>query len=217
MTSQCIAPIKAQVMRITRLDQCGLPVTGASSAQVTSDSFVSIKNTPSWEDGKHYMLKKANAQPCVNEKDPSFLNWLEQEIELCTLDQDMIITVSGERLLSTSTTGTGVAAGEGLLTARYSMEVWQPTPGCTPSGLPLYVYWAFANCFDAKIQDFTFIDDVFTYKWKNFTKRANVGWNIASTGANWLPAGFQFTGTEHWAFNVTSVAPPTASCGAVLI
>lgn len=217
MVAVCVAPIKAQVIRITRLDACGKPITGASSAQVVLDGFTEVKNTPNYEEGQRFLLKKANGSPCVNEKDPSFLNWIEQEVTLCTMDPDAIVLVTGERLISSSTTGIGVALGEGLLSARFSVEVWQPISGnaaCTPGGVQQYMYWAFPNEFDAKISDFTFANDTFTFGWKSMTDNANILWTL---GATWLPGGFAFVNDEHYAFNVTAVAPPAAVCGAVTI
>lgn len=218
MVAICVSPIKAEVIRVTRLDVCGVPVTGATSAQVTLDAFTEVKNSPDYEDGQRFLLRKANGQPCVNQKDPGFLNWIEQEITLCTLDPTLLALVSADRLISNSTTGTGVGVGEGLLNGHYSVEVWQPVAGssaCSGVGTTLrYVYWAFPNLLDAQYQDFTFQDDTFTFGFKGRTQAANPLWTL---GASWLTGGATFLNDEHFAFNITTVAPPAAACGALLI
>lgn len=217
MVARCASPIKAQVARFTRVDICGVPVTGVSSAQVTTDSFTQIENEPNYEEGERYLLRKANGQPCVNERDPGFFNWLEQTINLCTLDPDLIVTVTGERLISDGVTGTGVALGEGLLTARFSLEVWQPVAGegaCDAAGQPRFVYWGFPNLGDAQIQNFTFENGTFEFAWQDISRKASPLWTL---GDPWLADGGAWGPEEHYAFNITTTPPPSPACGAVLL
>lgn len=215
----CATPIKAQVARFTRVDECGVPITGALSAQVTSDSFTQIENTPSYEEGQRYLLRKANGEPCVNQRDPGFFNWLEQTVTLCTLDPDLIAMVTGEQLITDSDESVGTTYGEGLLTARFSLEVWQPMAGegaCDESGIQRYVYWAFPNLGDAQIQAFTFQNDAFTIAFRDVSRRASALWDIGDAyladnpTASWDPG-------KHFAWATTTVAPPVAACGAVLV
>ena len=222
MVTQCVAPIKAQVARFTLLDICGRPLTGPGSAQITTDAFTEIANTPNYEEGQRFLLRKANGEPCVNQRDPGFFNWLEQTTTLCTLDPDLFAAVIGEPIIEdsgASTTGdhTGVIFGEGLLENHFSMEVWQPVSGegaCDASGLQRYVYWAFPHVIDAQIQEFTFQNDTFTLGFSSITRAAHPDWNI---GDPWLadsPVSMWGPG-KHYAFNITTVAPPEPSCGAV--
>lgn len=216
MVAQCASPIKAEVIRITRLDACGVPVTGASSAQIVSDSFTSVENSPQYEEGQRFLQRKANGEPCVNQRDAGFFNWLQQTVNVCSLDPDMIVVVTGERLITDGVTGTGVALGEGLLTARFSLELWQPIAGegaCDASGTQRYVYWAFPNLGDAQIQDFTMENDVFTFGWQDTSRGASPLWTIGDAfldGAAWGPS-------EHYAFNITTEPPPEPFCGAVTL
>lgn len=221
MATECVSPIKAEVARFTLLDDCGVPITGVGSAQITSDSFTQITNTPNYEDGQRFLLRKANGQPCVNQRDPGFFNWLEQETTLCTIDPDLIAAITGDTILETAGGDSiGVAFGEGLLTRRFSMEVWQPVSGegaCDPSGVQRFVYWAFPNLGDAQIQAFNFENDVFTIGFADTSRRASTLWNLGLTWltatnavANWGPG-------KHFAFAITTAAPPEPACGAVTI
>lgn len=221
MVAKCVAVIKAENFRLIKLDSCGLPVSGAGSAVVVSDGFVQIGVTPNYVDGQTFQQKKANGAMCVNEQDPSELVNVDLEIQLCTMNPDAIAIITGERLLTSGgATGTGVAYGEGPLTARFSLETWQPTTGddaCSPGGLPQYMYWLFGNTGNAKVNGFTFANDVFTYSLKAQTKRWNPLWptkiGALTTGLN----GDTIQSGEHWLHNVTTVAPPAipAVCGAV--
>lgn len=219
----CVSPIKAEILRVTRLDDCGVPILGPSSAQVTADAFTEIQNQANYEEGQRFLQRKANGAPCVNQRDPGFFNWLQQTVSVCTLDPDMLTVVTGDRVISTTEEGgepehTGAAFGEGLLTARFSVEVWQPIAGegaCDAEGTQRYVYWAFPNVGDAQIQDFTFQNDVFTFGWQDTTRSASPLWDI---GEAWLgDDGGEWGPGEHFAFNITTEPPPAAACGAVTL
>lgn len=216
VVAQCASPIKGEVIRITKLDACGVPVTGVAGGQVVMDAFTELQVSPNYEEGQRYLLKKANGQPCVNQKDAGFLNWLEITTTLCTLDPVALTLISGDRLISNGVTGIGAAFGEGLLSQHYSMEVWQPVAGSSAcaGGTQQYFYWAFPNIFDFQIQDFTFQNDTFTFGWKGTTISASTSWVL---GDPWLPGTGAFLADEHFGFALTTVAPPAAACGSTIL
>lgn len=209
-------------MRLVSLDACGVPVTGAGRQLVTS-GFISISPSPEYEEGTEHLTKTANGDPCVNEKDPNFLKRVGLEVNFCNIDPDAIVMMTGERLLSTGSptvTGTGVAFGEGLLTARFSLEVWQPLAGagaCSPSGVAYYMYWAFPNVGNAMISDWTMENGPLEFTISANTKAAASQWGDGpGSGVSWLNGNTLAT-DEHFAFNVTAVPPPTATCGATTL
>ena len=220
MVAQCVSPIQARVARIIKLDECGNPVTGASSSVVVTDGFVSIEPSPQYSDGEEHSERKANGQLCVYQKDPSELTHVELTTNFCVMDPDALVVITGERLLTTNTvTGTGVAYGEGNITARHSLEVWQPIVGsnsCDAAGAQRYMYWAFFNLGNGRIQDFTFENAPFQFT--TLTESRSVGslWLSRSGASTWLGTNTVQTG-EHFLHNITTGTPPTASCGAVLL
>lgn len=220
MVAQCVSPIQARVARLIKLDTCGNPVTGASSAVVVANGFVSINPSPQYLDGEEHQQRRADGALCVYQKDPSELTRVDLAINWCVLDPDAIVVITGERLLVTNTvTGTGVAYGEGQLTARFSLEVWQPVTGagaCDASGNQQYVYWAFMNAGNSKVQDFTFENAPFQFTTMSETKAAGPLWLSRSGAATWLGSNTVAT-DEHFLHNITTAAPPTAACGAVLL
>lgn len=222
MAATCVTPIKASVIRLIKLDSCGVPVTGASSAVVTFNGFISVSVTPDYEEGTEFVQKRADGSLCVVDKDPNELKRVGLEVEVCTMDPDFQVIASGERLLTTSApvSGTGVAYGEGPLTARFSLELWQPISGagaCTPDGTQQYVYWLFGNVGNTMVGDFTFENDVFTYSFSAETKSWSTLWPLrigalsTGLGTNTLQT------SEHFLWNITTTPPPVASCGAVLV
>lgn len=220
MVAQCVSPIQARVARLIKLDVCGNPVTGAESAVVVTNGFISIEPSPQYLDGEEHSQRRADGALCVYQKDPSELTRVDLTTNFCVLDPDAIVVITGERLLTTGdVTGTGVAYGEGPLTARHSLEVWQPVVGagaCDASGAQQYVYWAFMNAGNAKVQDFTFENAPFTFTTLTETKAVGNLWLSLSGAATWLGTNTIETG-EHFLHNITTAAPPDASCGAVLL
>lgn len=221
MAAKCVSPIKALVMRLVKLDACGAPVTGAESAVVVADGFIQINPSPQYEDGVEFLQKKASGAFCVNQLDPPELKRVDLEIQWCVLDPDALVILTGERLLTTGSpvTGTGVVYGEGQITARFSLEVWQPVSGaaqCAPGGAQQYVYWAFPNVGNTKVSDWTFENGVFTFTTSSTTASASLLWgNGPGSDGPWIEQDIEEG--DHFLHNVTTVAPPTASCGAVLL
>lgn len=221
MVAQCVSPIKAQVMRLVTLDSCGVPVSGADSAVVVSDGFVSIAPSPQYEDGTEYVTKKANGELCVNSIDPPQLKRVDLEMIWCVLDPDALVIQTGERLLTDSgaVTGTGVAFGEGQITTRYSLEVWQPVSGvnaCNADGEQQYVYWAFPNVGNAQVGDFSFENGVFNFTISSTTFPAATQWGTGpGTDGPWIDQAVQ--SGDHYLYNVTTTPPPASACGASLL
>jgi hypothetical protein len=217
MPTLCASPIKARVARIVQLTECGVIVTGAG-AQVVTDGFIQIAPSPEYEEGEEHLVLNANGSPCVNEKDPNFLKRVGLSIDFCKMDPDAVVLMTGERLLATGSpvTGTGVAFGEGLLTARFSLEVWQPLAGagaCSATGVTYYMYWAFPNVGNAMIGDFTMENAPLTFSIEADTKAASATWGNGPGSIDWLN-GNTIAADEHFAFNITTVPPPTPTCGA---
>lgn len=217
MTSVCGAPIRGRVYRVVQLDECGSP----QSSQVVS-KFASIDSSPEYVDGVETLKFNADGSLCVNDKAQNQLKRVGLSIKLCSIDPDGVVIVTGERLLGTGSpvTGSGVAFGEGLLTARFSLEVWQEVAGsgaCDASGNQRFYYWAYPNCGNPKIGSYTIDQGSPTLELTADTKATAADW-LAGVGADtWLPAGETIESDEHFLFNITTGAPPSAACGATTL
>lgn len=207
-------------MRLVKLDICGNPVTGAASAEVVTNGFITITPSPQYEEGEVHQQRLASGAFCVNEKDDPELSRVSLAINWCVLDPDALVLITGERLLTTNTiTGTGVAFGGGLVTARFSLEVWQRVAGrqrCNPDGSQNYVYWAFPNVGHTIVNDFNFENAPLQFSTTSETDYAGALWgNGPGTAGPW------FEGTintdEQYLYNITTTPPPTPTCGAVLL
>lgn len=217
MTAVCGAPIRGRVYRVVQLDECGSP----QDSQVVS-KFASIDSSPEYVDGVETLKYNADGSLCVNDKAQNQLKRVGLSIKLCSIDPDGVVIVTGERLLGAGSpvTGSGVAFGEGLLTARFSLEVWQDVAGsgsCDAAGDQRFYYWAYPNVGNPKIGSYTIDQGSPTLELMADTKGAAADW-VDGVGADvWLPAGETVETDEHFLFNITTGQPPTAACGATAV
>ena len=101
MVAQCATPIKARVFRLVKLTDCGVPVSGTGSAVVVSKGWTQTSVAPEYEDGQEFIQLLVTGEPCVNQKDPSFLKRATLETTWCTLDPDALVIITGDQLLTT--------------------------------------------------------------------------------------------------------------------
>jgi len=216
MASIAGAPIKGKVFRVVSTDNCGLPVTGASSKQVVTNSFVQVTMSPQIEDGVEFFNRTADGTPCVNDKDSPILKRIQLTVQLCSVDPDLTpMILSARELVSTApVSGTGFALSEGAPTAHFTFEVWQQVAGagaCTPGGLQQFVYNGWPHCKNPQIQDYTVQNGVSNLQFMCETVAPSVNWQA---GLPWLgPQNMPLLGFEHWLWNITTTVPPTAAVG----
>lgn len=218
----CAAPIKGTHLRLVKVDACGAPVTGATSLVVVTKGFVQVVMDPQYEDGEEFFERNADGQACVNQKDSPTLKRFTLTVDFCEVDPVAAAYALSARLLDTTspaTTGTGFALGEGTPSNRFSMEVWQRVAGsgaCDPSGAQRYIYNAWPNVGNVQVGSYTVENGRSTLQFIGETGAASTLWgNGPGNGASWLPTGTlgNVQSTDHWLWNITTVALPTEMCG----
>lgn len=214
--TQCYSPIKGRIMRTVLLNDCGVPVTGVGSAQVVLAGYTQVQSSAQYESGDEFLVRTADGQLCVNEKDPDILKRFEVTVDLCSIDPGLVANVvSPARLLtySAAPTGTGFALAEGAATTHFSLEVWQRVAGpaaCAAGGAALYVYNAWPHLVNGKIGDYSIANEPSSLQFIAETKAVSPLWTV---GVAWLGASAVSVVPDHWLQNLTTVAPPTAACG----
>lgn len=210
-------------MRVVRLDACGIPVTGSGSMVIVTKGFVQVQNEPQYEDGEEFFERTADGTPCVNQKDDPVLKRFQLTIDFCEVNTTMLAFMSSARELTASAagvTGFGFAFAEGQPTNRYSLEVWQKVAGsgaCDASGAQRYIYNAWPNLGASKLGSYSIENARSTFQVMSESQAGSTtavtGWNNGpGSGTNWLPTGESLAAGEHWLWNVTTTAPPSAAC-----
>jgi hypothetical protein len=210
-------------MRVVKVDACGIPVTGTGSMVVVTKGFVQINAEPQYEDGEEFFERTADGTVCVNQKDDPVLKRFMCTIDFCEVNTTMFAFMASARELTDNAagvTGRGFAFAEGSPTNRYSLEVWQKVAGsgaCDPTGAQRYIYTAFPNLGASKIGPYAIQNARSTFQVISETQpgstTAVTGWlNGPGTSTSWLPTGETLGTNEHWLWDVTTTAPPTAAC-----
>jgi hypothetical protein len=225
VVAQCGPAAQGTVLRLVKLDVCGSPVTGASSAVVVTAGYTSVNPEPQYEDGDVFRTKRADGQLCINFVGPNVYANSNLTVNMCVLDPDASTIITGSRLiLAASVTGTGAAYGYNNPEAHFSLETWQPIQGpnrCDPSGARRYVYWAWPHVFNAKVNSFTIENGPLEMAFEAMTAPPSALWGDGpGTGTSWLPGPIDTTDyQDDWLWNITTTPPPTPPdvCGAFLL
>jgi hypothetical protein len=219
----CASPIEGLVLRITKLNACGVPITGtggvatpvSGSGSLVMDGFTEVTPSPQYDTGDRVITRKANGAICQNFKIPDQFTNYEQTINFCTWNPALIpITIAGRLLTATSSpTGTGFAHGTWsnalINSARWSLEIWQAPPqACDSSGVVYYPYFAWPHLGDAKLGDFNINLDSNILQIMANSYDASPLWTV---GNSYLGTG-QVVFGDHMLYNLTSTVPPPSAC-----
>ncbi len=220
-TSTCATPIKGTHLRVVALDTCGVPVTGTDGLVAVSSGFVQVAMEPQYEDGEEFFERNAAGDACVNQKDDPTLKRMQLTVDWCEVNVLLSAYVMDARVLGSGApvTGTGFAVAEGNTVNRFSMEVWQEVAGsgaCDESGNQRYIYTAWPNVGATQVGSYTVENGRSTLQFISETRGAGPTWDTL-VGASWLPAGESVLTDEHWIWNVTTTAPPTAACDTTVL
>lgn len=224
MAAICPKLVRGKMLRATRLDACGVPVTGAT-AFVTSSGFISVGLSPQYEDPENIVTKNANDQLCINEQGEAQLTSIDVELTFCAVDPDLFTLITGDPLVLDDTTPTPIDVGfrirEGITVNRFALEVWSDISGqvCTTTSRQ-YWYHLLPYLGNARWGDFSIENGAVTFAVTASTF-AGSGWGVGphnvinAGGPPAVPSKLlaAITGTDHYHGQVTTLAPPAAACG----
>lgn len=224
MASQIVSAIKGTVIRAITLNVCGVPLTGAGSSMLVEPGFISVKPNPQYEDGVEYLQRRADGTLCINQKDQGQLKRVALDGLYCVLNPDLMVMLSGARLLNSGgATGTGAFWNDNVLTTHTSVEIWQLVSGrnaCNAAGVQQYVYWAFPHVVNGQVGNWTVETNVAQFDIQNETAYASPSWGTFPTTlppSGYLGAAGVIQPGDHFGYNVTPIAPPSPTFGAIQV
>jgi len=231
MATKCASLTRGKMIRITKLDTCGNVVTGAASTLVAK-AFISATITPNYLDPEEITQADANGDLCIDDRSPVALRWVDIELNVCTMDPDMINLITGDPIVLDDATPTPNKVGFRLDTAldgsaNFGLEIWSGVSGsaCAVGGFTPYGYWLFPWVKDAQWNEWTIENGTLTFTW---TLRAVIGsgWGVgpylnvrrdatvpATLEALLTPIG----PTQVMHFEISTAPLPTPACGAVAL
>jgi len=128
MAIKKMSSVKGRVARITRLDECGLPVIGTCSSVVTK-GFITVDYSFEVEAGDESTQKNAWGELCVNEKDPDVRKWVNTVITFCEIDPTVLDIIAGATPVVVGTDTIGEEWDDQPNFGRFALEVWTKVAG----------------------------------------------------------------------------------------
>lgn len=227
MATECLPIARGKTLRLTRLNECGAVVEGTTSTLVTG--FVSVTPTANYLDPEEIQQLDADGNLCIDSRGAVRLRWIDLSIILCVTDPFFVNIVTGDPLVIDDDVPTPNTVGwridkELTGSANFALEMWGGVEGqaCDPAGNPTFAYWLFPWVKDAQWGEWVLQNAALT---TTFTARAVAGggWGVgpynirrdAVTPATLEPLLTAIGANEVMHFQATTLAPPTAACGAV--
>lgn len=180
--TQCASMARGRRMRLTRLDECGNPVTDPLGTVVTK-GFVSVGITPNYLDPEEITQPDANGDVCIDDQSDPALRWLDLSMVFCNIDPDAINIVTGDPLVSNQaatpeTVGFRIDSSV-TGTANFALELWSgiPAQACGSASTPEHGYWLFPYIVQARIGEWSIANAALTMTLTARTSEGS-GWGV---------------------------------------
>lgn len=209
--------IKARVMRLTTVDEGGIPVVGACRSIVTA-GFTRVEVSHEYEDGEEFITKNAWGELCINDRDPDAFKNAGVSIEMCQVHADVLGMVASMVPIVSDANVIGAALTEDISDYGFSLETWtRISGGPTSLGLPLWLYWAWPRLRPGRLGNFTQEQGPLLLTVESSTLGSAAEWSDGGNpyGEEPFGTGVELPAGVHWAFAETTVAPPAVTNGCV--
>lgn len=225
MPTECHSVVRAPAFRVTRLDECGVPVESACTSAVSS-SFIQITLTKVFQERQDALRLNANGDICVDKPKAAILRWYEVAVELCQVNPSMINIMTAEPLVENDaadpvTIGWDTEVGSANL-SNFALEFWVGTEDeACDDGEVVYGYGILPWVYQANLLDVTIGNDVVTFTVSGITRKGSpwgvgpynvlineTGLNAGLPGPLLTPIG----ANVHKRFFWTRLGPPLADC-----
>lgn len=136
--------IKGRILRLTALDECGSPLYDSAIGKIVTTGFISVSWEHEVEDGTEHTSVNAWGDFEINELDSPRTKWLNLGMDMCEVDPETIVMLSGA-VGNFDTDGMVGAFFDGNTNVNaFAAEVWTRATGqaCSATGDPLWGYFA---------------------------------------------------------------------------
>lgn len=219
MTTQTLTSIKGYRMRLTALDACGTPVDDSATCRtVVTDGFIRASLTGEFDPGPTYQARDIFGRLCINDADPDQLTKAAVSLELCSIDPDALLILTGDRPLIADGSAYGMTFRSERNWSGFALEVWTRAVGRSCDNE--WGYFVLPFCRRGRVDGGVTIE--------NGTMTVSVAAQAFPATASWAttpylgnPLGATFPTGDVWGVAVTSVQPPAlenfSTCGTRLL
>lgn len=148
VTSHCYQTIRANRIRIGRLNTSGVPLSGTNNMYV-SDTVISVNFSVETEPGDDFTQKNGNGDICVTAKSADHIKDVTLTMNLCNLDSQILEMLTGGTIITAGAQTIGYNSPRASDNAPYtSLELWTTAwnNGSQAAGSlseALYWHWVF--------------------------------------------------------------------------
>lgn len=218
MATKILKSLKGRAIRLTRLDNCGVPVVGACSSIVTH-GFITVEFAPEVETGEEFTQKNAWGEFCISEKEADRNKWVNVTVSMCEVNPDVLDLVGGGNPLTDGTDTIGASFGQDNNTDAFAIEVWtkQAGGGCE-GGNPEWGYFVAPYVINGRLDGSVTIENgTLSVDLAGEGIAAGDDWGVGPYGDNPLLDVGGFPEGDMWAVVRTTVQPPAETDGCVAI
>tara|TARA_R110002167_G_scaffold12153_1_gene52066 strand:+ start:5481 stop:6140 length:660 start_codon:yes stop_codon:yes gene_type:complete len=218
MATKMLNSLKGRVIRITRLDECGVPVVGACST-IVSAGFITLGFTPEVEAGEEYTQKNAWGDFCISEKDADRNKWVNVALSLCEVNPDILDIIGGGSPITDGTDTIGSSFGQYNNLNGFAIEVWtKQAGGNCDGGSPEWGYFVAPYCINGSLDgSITIENGTLAVDVKGEGQKATASWGVNPYLDNPLLTAAGFPVGDMWAVVRTTVQPPAVTDGCVAL
>lgn len=221
MATQPFSQVRGRVIRVTKLDACGVPIPGETAVAV-SKRISSVTIDEVTEEGTEIRERNFADEICID--DPAFTDVLgySAEIALCGVDTNLISFMTGQPLVENASgdvVGFDATSGIDLDSFGFALEVWTRLSGsaCDSSGNRKWGYTVFPFFKGGRLGGFSFENAAVQFTISGAQTRVGNGWGVGpfdvdrDEASQPAPLHTALGANTHYRNIVVSLDPPEAS------
>lgn len=121
--------VRGTRMRVTRVDECGIPGTGVDDAIVTK-GFITVGYAPEMRDRDEIEVVNAGGEVCISDTIAPELKWYNLTLEFCKVNPDLFVMLTGQTLVDDyDSNPVGLSIGSDVVEGFFGLELWSKIPG----------------------------------------------------------------------------------------
>lgn len=222
MATKPVKVVRGKRVRVTAVDECGEPLTGAydSCAYGVSDGFITVTLTADISEGEDIEQMNANGDLCIVDRSRAQTKRWMAEIEFCDVDPGLMSLLSNVTLETDAEGNTvGIRSVQGSIDGNFALELWAGTAGGECQNGATYGYLLLPFMAQGNLGDITVENGNTTFTVANAFTQSGSGWGtgpwdvVPDAQGDPQPLDEPIGPDEHMLLRTTTIAPPDAFDG----